>query len=496
MNATLTAEGLARTDGRQVAWSDLYHVEWTATGGLVATADGVLTVDRPTAAALEQRLTPWEAERDAWVDGLDDAERAAWVGLGPDEQLVARQKPGMAWLAGIMWLFAALFVPFLFLGEAFGVVMFLLCGSLFGALGWLVWRQHVGADLTLSAQGLTLGRMRPRRLRWSALRAAAEQRVAVQGRATNSHLVLFTRGGRETVKDQYRDGERLRAGLRQALVARVEAVPRATEAGRFAPSFRYPGQGLWLDDDGLVVVEHETSRRIAWSAMRPLQWLASGPELSWGQRPLKLREYASGEDLAHLIDARLGGDAPLVDAAGDLRDEAIERWLGVAPGGALRCGLQPWKLWGCGLGLCGALALVVLLTIAGGHGSGGSIQGLVYAALAFGAMVRSARSVDADARGLSVRRRGRREYYAWSEIESVTEDQYEWRIVTGRGTVRLARAATGANQVIGIVRRLLAMRETGAQLPSDLPTPENAISRMGAPVAEGVERGLSVSRDE
>ena len=50
--------------------------------------------------------------------------------------------------------------------------------------------------------------------------------------------------------------------------------------------------------------------------------------------------------------------------------------------------------------------------------------------------------------------------------------------------------------MIGIVQRLLAMRETGAALPATAPTPESALSlaRMSGP--EVTDRGLSVSHDE
>jgi hypothetical protein len=491
------AAGLRLTSGRVVPWSDVYYVDWTAAGARVATAAGAVEVDRADATRAEQRVAPHLAQRDAWVEGLDDEARVRLTGVRHAVTLVSRQ----GWddtclvsvIAGGGLLFAIL--PFLEMDPsaiAIGTAIMLpFALLLWVAAAWL-WQVTVGPDISRDQQGLRVGRLRPLRLRWSDLREAAEVSMPTRDNMNATHLVVLTRHGRVVLKSGYNDGLALRAAVQAVLAARREAVPAGAARGRYAPRLKRPGEGLWLDGDGLVLVSPKGLRGWPWSALGVPTWHADGPRLRTGSRTLRLAQYLDGESLAQVIDAHIGGDESWVDAASELRGEVIERWLGVRPGGALRCGLSRWLVVGCGVTVLSVVALFILTVFEGGH-HGGAGQNIGMGLVMFISLLSSVRSVAADARGLSVRRGRRREYYAWSDIASLTQAQFDWVIGTRHGELRLSRAANGSDRVIGIVKRLLAAREQGAQLPDDVPLPEHAISlaRMGG--EPDADRGLSVA---
>jgi hypothetical protein len=489
MTGRASDDGLTLANGRRVAWDDVYHIEWTAKAALVACVAGVVRVSRADGEAIERRTAPWEAQRDAWAAGASEEQRRHWAALPEGDMAVSKQRWGPTVGAASMLLFAGL------LGALGLVVPFirpvlLMEAGLFALFGVWLWRFSVGPDIARDTAGLTFGRRRPHRLLWSELRDCGEILANLKDTKDPSHLMLLTRRGRRSIPRGYRDGQALRDGLRAALAERAEALP-ATGAGWFAPSLWRPGQGLWLDDDGLVLVQRRRSQRFTWAELRPPVWHAWGAKLRAGNRTLKLVKYANGQRLAEAIDQRLAADTELLDADGELRREVIERWLGVPPGGALRCGLQRWKVWGCGLIVAGMIGTIALTHFASGLLSNVFIYGWLFVT-----MLRSARSIQADAQGLSVRRGRRREYYAWSDILAVEQKGFDWRITTRQGVLRLATPASGQDKVIGIIKRLLAMRERGLVLPGDAPLPETALSRLGAARPESLERGLSVSREE
>ena len=497
MKGRVTEDGLLLASGRRLPWSDVYYVDWTERGARLATPAGVVDVSRDDGEAAEREIAPWEAERDAWARDVDAQRRLDWAGVTSGTQAVTRQGWGPRLFAGMFWLptlFSLIAVVLLSLHggrhflHGFALLM-LLVGGLYSILGVVMWRLYVGPKITRSADGLTLG---DQRIAWSDLRALGQRPTPVFRKLDATQQIVLTRRGRAPIKEGYQDGEAVRTGLRRAVAERRQAVAGAESRGLFAPSLTRPGEGLWLDGDGLVVVASRRARRIPWARLSPPIWRAHGSRLPADGKKLWLARYLGGDALGHAIDAHLAGDEAVVDAAGELRAAVIERWLGVPPGGSLRCRLSPWAMLICGAVLVGSAALLV----GAPHGGGGFVSWVVIAAMMLVAMLRSARAVEADAKGLSVRRGKRRDYYAWSEIESLRPRSYEWEILTSRGKLTLATTAKGCDKVIGIIKRLLAMRETGAVLPAIAPTPESALSlaRMSGP--EAGERGLSVSRDE
>jgi hypothetical protein len=240
-------------------------------------------------------------------------------------------------------------------------------------------------------------------------------------------------------------------------------------------------------EDGLTL---DDGRRLPWRDVQSVEWVATGAWLVTAAGAV----YVS-RDSAEFVERRIGSREAQRDAeTGELRAEVIERWLGVPPGGALHCRLSPWVVWGRGAVLLALIAFFTVLAVLPGLSPFVPLP--VFGVMALLAMVRSARSVDADAKGLSVRRGRRREYFAWSEIEALRRDLYEWEITTTRGRLTLATKAKGGDKVIAIIERLLSMKKSGTALPSNAPTPESALSlaRLGGPEAR--ERGLSVSHDE
>jgi hypothetical protein len=239
--------------------------------------------------------------------------------------------------------------------------------------------------------------------------------------------------------------------------------------------------GLTLDD----------GRRLPWSDVHSVEWAATGAWLVTAAGVV----YVS-RDSGEFVERQIGSREAQCDAeTGELRAEVIEHWLGVGTGGALRCRLSPWAIWGSGLAFIAALACFVFVE-AKTHFMLAFMQLLVFPLLTLAGMLRSARSVDADAKGLSVRRGRRREYFAWSEIETLRRRKYDWVITTSRGSLTLAHAAKGQDKVTGIIQRLLSMKKSGAVLPSAAPTPESALSLARLSGPEAGERGLSVSHDE
>ena len=143
------------------------------------------------------------------------------------------------------------------------------------------------------------------------------------------------------------------------------------------------------------------------------------------------------------------------------------------------------------------VAVGFVLVLANGDGPHGNFYLLGMIIAMFFSMLGSARAVEADAKGLSIRRGKRRDYYAWSEIVALKANRNDWTIITERGNVKLSRVARGQDRVVGIIRRILSLRDQGAQLPDAAPTPEVALSlardRGDQQVAE---RGLSVTGED
>lgn len=496
MQGQVTDDGVRLSSGRQLSWDQVYYVDWTAKEARLATAAGVVSVSRADGDRAERRLAPWEAERDAWVREAGEQRRLEWAGVTSGKSATARQGCATPAVVLLLWvLVGVLLFSAIMIGDAAGALVMGTFAVALGTIPLLMGRALLGPTVTRDADGLRLGGLRARRIRWADLRHSDEVRQPTNDDWSATRLVIQTRQGRIELPPDYKDGEALRAGLRQALADRAKAVPTGRRRGLFAPSRRRPGQGLWLDRDGLAQVRAKRVTRNGWSRLGEPVWGATGARLSVAGRPMKLTAYLRADRLAHAIDKRRAGDEPLVDATGQLRAEAIERWLGVKPGGALRCRLSPWMLWGCGAATL-AVAAFLIWCIATDQRvrNVGQVLGMMIAI--FLSMLGSARAVEADARGLSVRRGRKREYHAWSDIASLGETRHDWVIATTAGEVALSRVARGADRVIGIVKRILAMRDRGAALPSQAPMPEVALSLARDRGERDAARGLSVSADD
>lgn len=484
MLARVTETGLKPRWRPEIPWSDVLCVRHVAADrALVYTVRGTVKVDHATAAAVEQRLAPWEAERAAWAAGLSDEQRADWLGLGPGDAVTLKvNRAGrvvglvvlvaMAFGLGVMLAAAGLWTALFVLAT--GTVA-LLARTLIGLRV-----QH--GDWVVDGQGLQVG---DRLIRWSQVRDVFEWTSPWAGNA--GALSVLTDEGEQTLVTTGTDLPRVVQAFRRWRAERDLAVP--APAGRLYPSGIWRG-GLYVDERGLWRLRSAGAELVPWSEVRGVRWLGHFAEVRLaGDQRLPLLRVRGGNALAEAIDQRLAGGESVVDAQGQLRGEVIERWLGVAPGGAVHCRLSQWVAIG--------LPALLLIMIAGfvatiGSGGGGMAAQfptfIMMAAFAIG----SARSVRADAEGLSIRRRGRREYYAWSEIEGLKQDSYGVVIATSRGPVKLSSFAKNQQLVVGIINRILTARAGGAALPDRVPLPETALSRMTGAVSSG-DRGLSVA---
>lgn len=480
MTCSLTGDGVRLADGRALPWSDLFHIEWTADSAVLASAAGMLEVDRKTAVVVEQQLAPWEPQRDAWLDAVSPAERAGWAELAPGERL---ELPS-TWPRTLLGAFGCVAAVALFARgyDPDSVPDMVVLRLLLVGLVWagLLMRERHAPRLTLDADGLTCGR---RRVLWRDLRAV----YPWHGVWGEPRLVLLTRWGRLTLKGYRRERPRVVAALRRALAARETGVPAPPTAGLYAPAPGSPRQGgLWLDARGLWSVERERAQH--WDWVPPL---GTPPTVREPTHGLSLWCGGLGGDaLAVAIDERLYGAPPPLGPAGELSPEAIEAWLGVPPGGAR--GEQRQRSDLGFLTLLLALPLLWLLR----HGTWHLLGGLLCLgglALQLVATYGSARAVVADAQGLSVQVGRRRRCYAWAELVALEEGAHEWTLVLRDGRVRLTKSNGHESRVINLVRHLLNLRARGARLPGDTPPSAQALSRLGAPEAAD-ERGLSQVR--
>ena len=497
MRGQVDDNGVVLAGGRRLGWDHVYYVDWTASDARLATAAGVVTVSRADGDRAEQAVAPWEAERDAWAREASEARRRDWAGLTSTSSLTSRQGWGYTFLVGFLWLIPpGLLLGALASGDGVLMAIALILGLMLGPLAVYLQHRTIGPNITRDAAGLRFGGLRSLRLKWAELRASGEVPMPTNDNMDATHLVLLTRRGRLVVRDGYKDGEAMRLGLRRALAERDAAVPATARGGLFAASLGRPGQGLWLDDSGLTMVGARGVRRVSWARLKSPVWGIYGPVLDAGGRKLRLLRYQGGEALAQAVDHHLADEEPIVDERGELRAEAIERWLGVKPGGALSCRLSPALVWGCGLFLL-MIAVGFVLVLANGDGPHGNFYQLGIIIAMFFSMLGSARAVDADAKGLSIRRGKRRDYYAWSEIVALKANRNDWTIITERGNVKLSRVARGQDRVVGIIRRILSLRDQGAQLPDAAPTPEVALSlARDRGDQQAAERGLSVSGED
>ena len=487
MAARMTEDGLVTRRGRLIGWDELLGVHFTLKGAEVLTTSGSVAVDRDTGLAVEQRIAPWEAERAAWAEAQTEQTRAGWLGLRPDARITA--VPDRSSMVANIGCFTApavlLAVVLAGLGWNLGLALLLLAWAL-GMLRMLSSLRTNQRPWTVDITGLTIG---SRHLSWSELRDWSDLAAPANQKAATSISLASLWGDRwltATAGEQHV----LRQALRRWHAESRQAVPQPEGSGQQFSSVS--GWTRWVvTGEGLWQVTRWRAHLTPWSEIVAVRQQGPLPELlltSGRRRPLWM--VVGGKRLAELIDQRLAGGEPLVDEQGQLRAAAIERWLGVEPGGSLQCRLSVWR--GSVLGI---VAIVLLAMMLAGYTPGigilaGQLPALV---LALWAVATSVSSVQADAQGLSVRRRGRREYYAWSEIVSTDTRGHSHLIHTARGMIRLAASARGAGLVMGVIERILDARAAGAALPDRAPLPDTALTRLTGTEPASDDRALSIS---
>ena len=125
---------------------------------------------------------------------------------------------------------------------------------------------------------------------------------------------------------------------------------------------------------------------------------------------------------------------------GVLEPETIEEWLEVEPGGAVSCRLRPqaqsWQV------AQPALLFLLVALIYRWFGANVFYHPAVWWSFLpwLWFAVSSHRLIRADAQGLSIRRFGRTQYYAWSEITNLSKEHRGWRVITTRGGIKLLDA--------------------------------------------------------
>ncbi|HAZ62051.1 MAG TPA: hypothetical protein DCZ72_00340 [Armatimonadetes bacterium] len=496
MRGNLTDTGLSLDDGRRLAWPDIYFVDWDPNDAVIATRYGAVRVSHAQGRRIEAEIAPWEAQRDAAVDAADPATVATWTGAAPGGSRTDAPPGSLVGLNAVLGLLIGVCIGGLFtvlLGPV-AVAVGLIAAPL---AGWAFYVSMVRETLTRTPRGFTLAN---KRFAWHDL--LATRVVIVRSKnSTSRQLHLRTRQGRVVVRQSYPDYEALHDALAAAADYRTQSVPPDRRRGWYAPSPSRPDRGLWLDDTGLTVVRGKTAEHYPMASLRAPDWTPTGPVLRLGGRAVRAADYDSGEGLAQRLEQlRYRKGESLTDSEGNLRPEVLEQWLGVGRGRALTCRLHPAAVWGSvivGLALLAGLILVFVRSGLFSSDAGDAFEGflnlIAIIVMAMVAVLGSARSLQADAQGLSVRRGRRRKTYAWSDLTEVNTDLFGYSVSTTSGdTVSISRLAVGEERVLGLVRRLLAARETGAALPTTAPLSDTALSPAQTATAP-VDTGLSVA---
>ncbi len=490
MRATMSEDGLRTRRRGLVPWDQVFAVRYRRRGGLVYTAAGVFLVDLATAQRVEQRIAPWEAERSAWAESLSPAQRAEWLGIGTGDSIELKaNRTGLVVLGAVFgaMLVAMLLVAAATRSHAFLLILMTFTAALVASIGlaasWSV------SNWTVDARGIT---SRGRLVRWSALRSYHSFYTPMAPMATS--MTVDTTDGTRSITNQSAEAQAVHRALLRWESERSLAVPMPAGRGRLYPS-TLGRRALYVGDDGLWRLWRGGAECVPWSEVRGVRWLGHSAEIVLaGDRRLPLLRFVGANALAEAIDQRLAGGESVVDAEGQLRGEVIERWLGVPAGGAVQCRLSSWVSIGLPVVL---LMMFMGLFAAAGKGGGGVAGQIPQIILMLVFVAGSARAVQADAQGLSIRRRGRREYYAWSEIEGLKPESYGTVINTTRGPIKLSSMAKNQGLIIGIINRILTARAGGASLPDRAPLPETALSRMtGAEPPVVGDRGLSISASD
>ncbi len=494
MQGTVTEQGLTLADGRRLGWDDVYHVDWTEKEAVIATAVGMVRTTRADGRRAEAKIAPWEAQRDAAMDAADERTIAQWTGAPPGRVHVQPFKVGRVWV--ILGRVAASLVA---IGLGVGTLLFgrhgvdsvlVLALSVSLLMLHLLWPQ-LYARLTRTPTDIQLD---ARRIPWRDIRRAYVSFQQDQGSAT---LRLHTRHGRVELAPGYQDWAEACDQMNAAATYRTGAAAADLSRGVFAPDLLSTYRGLWLDGRGLTVINRNSVKQYPLSSLDAPEWTTSGPVIRAGGKDIGASMYLDSSLLGQQLERRLGTERQeLATADGDLRPEMIERWLGVAPGGVLRCGMRSSAIAGTLLvvGLCCGFAyLVAVRDGVNAFSIVGAIGVLALLLIMPAIILTSARRIHADAQGLTVRRGRQRARYAWAELTDITSDNLENVITTARGDlIRLSHFASGAEHVCSLVRRLLSVKYSGVSLPTTAPLSDTALSPAHVP-GRPIDSGLSVA---
>ncbi|MBI5833577.1 MAG: hypothetical protein HZB16_14855, partial [Armatimonadetes bacterium] len=343
-----------------------------------------------------------------------------------------------------------------------GVVFVLGLMALGWALYWLLVRTDT--DWVLDEDAVRAKGWRGKRVGWSDVLGYGDD--LERSPMTQRKMVLLTRRGRLVTKPPMGQSHAVRRSFERW---QAERLARAGGVARhhYFPSMRRAG-GLAVGDEGLWLVRRWGSRRIGWDQVQGVRWYrqAAGLALAGG-RGVSLLDYLGAQDLAVLVDARLGGPRPTTVDGKLVSAQAIERWLGVPPGGAVVC--RP-KASALAL-VAGVFVLTALAVVTGLQGKGWGML----------------------AQGLTVGRRGRRRRVPWSDVEARLPGVGSQVIDTAQGPIRLPFWLTHRDALAGIVDRLIEARSGGLKLPGAAPIPDAALSRLTGVERSTDDRALSIS---
>ncbi|HAZ62050.1 MAG TPA: hypothetical protein DCZ72_00335 [Armatimonadetes bacterium] len=500
MQGTVTDQGLTLADGRRVGWSDVYHVDWTEKEAVIATAVGMVHTARADGLRAEAKIAPWEAQRDAAMDAADPLTAAEWTGAPPRRIHVQPPKLGRVGQFVVRLLnslaVTAMIVAILVVNrDAWGpaaVVMFVVMLVVSLVVIWVV----SAPRLTRTPTGIQLN---ARRIPWRDIQRADLITIRTN-KQTVTFLQLQTRQGRIGLPKAYQNWLELCDEVRAAVTYRTRAAAADLARGVYAPMPTSADHGLWLDGRGLSVIKGDSVKQYPLSSLQAPEWTGDGPTIRAGGKDVGAETFFDSGLLAQQLERRLGIELQEVTTAeGDLHPEVLERWLGVAPGGVLRCRLHTAAIAGgllvAGLGFWFARSMATIGGRADPESIGVALQIGIIVLIGLSALLGSARRIDADAQGLAVRRGRQRALYAWADLTDIKSYSFETTITTASGdTIRLSRWASGSKRVLGLVRRLLSVKYSGVSLPSTAPIPETALTVTPAgPATASAEGGLSVA---
>ncbi len=487
-------DGQVYVDAVAVPWAEVYAVDWGGEHAYIATSRGVGRVTAEEGRSIEQRIAPWEARRDAWVEARPDRERQRWLGSTTRRGVLVThgwRRPGarsLYWgIRGLVTLLGG--VPLVGMAWEEGWVMVLLAAGCALAIAAVAMGEVAAfwPSVTADRRGLRWKQDPEPSVRWSQVRALLAPTYPANVVApVDSEILLQTTVGRIHLDREVTGIAGLERGLRALLDARAVAVP-ATAAGYFAPHREELGCGLWVDAESLTVVERNASQRHLWQDARQLVPTAGDGRLVFTSGFVDLDDYGAVEPVLEIAERHVTVAAAYTPT--EVTADQIEQWLGVVRHGSLELQVTDVVALTVGaLALTAVLAVVLLLAVSTPWlWIAGYAVGLFVATLLCRATVR------ADRHGLTRRSLLDHEQVAWADVRSLDR----WGRVHYQQRHLYLRHGGRAGKLEAAVRRVLRNRLRGRTVTRARPIDETALSRAADPATtQPRDRGLSQAEPE